>query len=365
MVDFGMNELYKFNEELINKPLFIYGNDIYHWTMYSYFNSIGINIWGFITDEKTEEKVFGKPLLTLEEAGSLDGIYVLILEANWQVKYDNAFRFLPAEKIYVQSAPWWMTESECVACSNRKMWASHAVFHPFLRERMFDNNSPDTYMMHCPKCGMYFSSYRPSDAEMDLLYKNYRDKEYQQMRNKYDDYYTEEFNEELYSPSDGGKSRMDAMVKFIQGSGIDIDKCEYVLDFGGDKGQFIPPEFTKSNRYVYEISNPQVVEGVTLITNNNELQNYKWDIIFCNMVMEHLSDIKSYFRTLVSYMNENTFLYVEVPYERQMVDASFSLVHEHINSFGDYSFYELAIDNNISLIKQDVEDGVIRCLFIR
>lgn len=105
----------------------------------------------------------------------------------------------------------------------------------------------------------------------------------------------------------------------------------------------------------------EAMEGIHLITDSEELSNYKWDIIFCNMVMEHLSDVKGYFSQLLTYMNDETILYIEVPIERYMENAEVAIIHEHINFFREKTFYELANQNHASVIKSETTDA-IRCL---
>ena len=136
-----------------------------------------------------------------------------------------------------------------------------------------------------------------------------------------------------------------------------------VLDFGGDKGQFIPDELRHAECYVYDISGTEVLDGIHLIKNPEKLSDYKWDFIMCCHVMEHLPDVQSYFRYLVSLMNDNTYLYVEVPYERPG-NVDYVGIHEHINMFGRRAFEMLAVQHGLCMVKMNVNNA-ISCLFKR
>ena len=203
-----------------------------------------------------------------------------------------------------------------------------------------------------------YSSYRPTDEEICRLYDGYRNDEYVIQRQKYESYYTPEFNKSLFE-GECCEERKRGLSNFLKGT-MDFSKINSVLDFGGDKGQFIPDELRAADCYVYDISGAEVVEGVSLIKNALELRNYNWDFIMCCHVMEHLTDIRGYFEQLISYMGDKSYLYVEVPYER-LVNMDYAYIHEHINLFGRRAFFELAEQYSLDVMKFSV-DGIIRCL---
>ncbi|MBO5238280.1 MAG: methyltransferase domain-containing protein [Lachnospiraceae bacterium] len=350
--------LYDINRELKDGKNYIYGDGLHALVIGGYYEDMKIPFDGFVAEQGGGE-ILGRPILSLEQLQEIQDANVLITETEWQAIYDKVYEYIMPEHIFMNTT-WLPRKSPCIACNNMLTFSSNALFVPFLVERMFLGKEKPTLMMHCPKCGMYYSYYRPSDEEMGRLYSGYRDEIYQQQREKYESAYTKEFNESLFEPQDGGKSRMDGMIRFMK-EFVDFEANSFILDFGGDKGQFIPPEFKNSEKFVYEISGSYVLDGIHLITDCNELLRYNWDVIFCNMVMEHLSDIQEYFSQLVSYMTENTILYIEVPIERYMENAEVAYIHEHINFFREKTFYELAKQNNVQVIKSETTD-VIRCL---
>lgn len=99
-----------------------------------------------------------------------------------------------------------------------------------------------------------------------------------------------------------------------------------------------------------------------MLTDKRDLKLHQWDLILCNMVMEHLSDVQAYFKELVSYMDGSTLLYVEVPNERYMEDGEAVWIHEHINFFREETFYCLARMNDLEVLKTSIT-GDIRVLF--
>ena len=286
--------------------------------------------------------------------------YILILNRDWMPALKIVMKYIPEDRIFCNCWPWNFTKGKCVACENTKLLAGPGYFYPFLVERMFLGEEKRTRAMYCPKCGICYSEYRPNDDEMDRLYEGYRDSKYQKQRQKYEPEYTEAFNRELYAPSDGGEGKRERIFKYISDQ-ITLSNCHNILDYGGDRGQFIPGQFVNAKKYVYEISHPTVIDGIELIEDKMQLRNIKWDVIFCNQTLEHLSEVKTYFTELVSYMSEGTLLYIEVPNDRPVDYYDPIFFHEHINHFSLETFKNMAKANGAKMIKGDV-GGVIRCI---
>ena len=312
-----MNYLYEFNKELKTGKNYIYGDGKHATHMGRYFKIRGILFEGFCTIHRRRENLMGKKVIEIDEFNELENANLLITQSKWQNVYDELYSLIPKEKIYVNTT-WIKEDNACIICNNPITFSGSACFVPFLKERMFNNEDRETEIIHCPKCRASYSSYRPSDVEMDLLYTGYRDEIYQKTREKYEIAYTKEFNEHLISLANGGGKRRQNISQFLVPV-INKETINYVLDFGGDKGQFIPQDIlcTETKKFVYEISGSEVIDGVTLLTEKEDLKLYQWDLILCNMVLEHLSDVRSYFKDLVSYMGESAFLYIEVPNENR------------------------------------------------
>ena len=65
----------------------------------------------------------------------------------------------------------------CIICGGACI-ESKAHFSPFIAEREFLGQSPKTKLITCQACGISYSSYRPSDVEMNQLYAGYRNEDY-------------------------------------------------------------------------------------------------------------------------------------------------------------------------------------------
>jgi hypothetical protein len=85
-----------------------------------------------------------------------------------------------------------------------------------------------------------------------------------------------------------------------------------VLDYGGDRGQFIPEDLG-TERYVYEISDAKAVEGVERLTS---VAGRHFDFIMLTHVLEHCSEPRDMLALLKPLAHENTLFYFEVPFER-------------------------------------------------
>ena len=219
--------------------------------------------------------------------------------------------------------------NKCILCNSQDIVSFEAQFAPFLQERMFNGNDVETNLIHCLDCDFYFSSYRPTDEEMEKLYTGYRNSNYQKQRQKYEPLYTEKFNNSL---SDYNQERYIAIERFLD-KHIDPQEIINVLDYGGDRGQYIPKKYF--NRFVYDISNTVTEVNVKNIT-KKDLLSVHWNLIMCCHVLEHLSDPNALVYELEKMLPVGSFLYVEVPFDKNsdfLTENYWAGIHEHINFF--------------------------------
>ncbi len=85
-----------------------------------------------------------------------------------------------------------------------------------------------------------------------------------------------------------------------------------MLDYGGDRGQFIP-DGVGTDRYVYELSNAVPVEGVTCL---ESVENRQFDFVMLAHVLEHCSEPKEMLGKIKPLGHAETLFYVEIPFER-------------------------------------------------
>ena len=163
-----------------------------------------------------------------------------------------------------------------------------------------------------------------------------------------------------------------------------IDEIKTVLDFGGDKGQFIPEEL-KASKYVYDISCKETVNGVVPI---RELKDCYanlpsgYDLIICANVLEHLADPFETARILKSLLSKNGYLQVEVPFDSPFYktledyipylfnkyfkltdlvkeffkrkNAKYCLEHEHINFYTVSAMKALLDRSGFEIIQSEI-----------
>lgn len=86
-------------------------------------------------------------------------------------------------------------ERKCPICGSENTEVFPSYVHGFLAERIWNRvDIMTTNMIHCKKCGFAYYEKRLSEEENARLYRNYRDEEYQRVREKYDKWYSKEIN---------------------------------------------------------------------------------------------------------------------------------------------------------------------------
>lgn len=350
MIQFN-NAIYDVNKTIRNGKNYIFGAGNHAAHMGKWFEIHGIPYEGFVYVSGNRSVPENKKVITLDEFKTLEDANLLLTQNRWQEVYDRLWEELDWSRIYVNTT-WYQGENNCIMCDNEVTFSTDAEFVPFLEERMFGGRHKETHIIHCPRCRCYYSLYRPTDEEMAALYSGYRGEEYFEQRSRYEPDYTADFNHEMSAPADGGRERKDRIWNFVKPY-ISNAGISTVLDYGGDEGQFIPDEFAKADRYVFEISGNKVRDGVTLLNDKEKLAEYEWDLICCNHTLEHLSDPRNCFRELASYMSKQTLLYIELPVERHMENSDFVPVHEHINFFRQEVFRFWAEENNLKIVKMN------------
>lgn len=244
-------------------------------------------------------------------------------------------------------------EQKCIICGDDNLKKYKAKISPFLVERMFDNKKNETEVLLCKNCHLNFFALRPSDEEMQKLYKDYRGEEYQKQRQKFEAGYTLEFNNYLGHNLEE-LSRRKKYTTDIFKNNLDVSSIKTVLDFGGDEGQFIPEILQYAERFVYEISGVTPIDGIKCIGNEKELETYNWDLIMCCHVLEHVSYPMELLTKIINLMKSGSYLYLELPIDKieksplkefirrpkrlaEVISSGTMLVipqmHEHINFF--------------------------------
>jgi hypothetical protein len=211
----------------------------------------------------------------------------------------------------------------CLICNSRKIALLKAIVHPFIAERIWNKAPFGTELFYCSRCVFAFYRLRPSEAELSLLYRNYRMPEYQRARQRHEKEYTPEYNQMLGNCK-LNHSRKTNLMKIIE-SRIDTHKIKNVLDYGGDRGQFIPDVFSRAEKYVYDISGKKAISGIKKIRKAPKTGGKKFDFIMCCHLLEHVSKPRTLIYRIKQFAHKGTVFYFEVPMDIQYapLDALF------------------------------------------
>jgi len=288
--------------------------------------------------------------------------------------------------------------SSCPICSSAKIKAYPATVSGFLAERIWGERPKEVQLCHCLACGFTYYNPRLESDEVKRLYNGYRSSEYQRMRQKHEPKYTEEFNAALGTDPQEQKVRKDLLREYLKLE-RDIEEIRSVLDYGGDRGQFICDELCAAERYVYEISGTVPEPGIQSLTSLDECKKREFDLIMCCHLLEHVPDPLEELERILTLADLDTMIYIELPYEFLFKDISSPMkervvslglmliprsfikvftqrfqrnfiMHEHINFYNSSSLRKLLELSDLDVLRLDVpsekigpkHNDIIRCL---
>ena len=254
--------------------------------------------------------------------------------------------------------------NQCVCCDSNRLEKHPSVLMPFLSDRVF-NWSPveiqDSWdltrygirsgmaytrcnSLLCSDCGHLFLDIRFNNEEMSRLYKNYRQGDYVELRDKYEPGYRER-NETLNSGYNYLQKVEEFLEPFLESSGMTI------LDWGGDTGKNTPFRTKCEFLHIYEISDKPLVQKAVRIT-SFEKKN-KYDLVVCSHVLEHVPYPKDTLKEIKEVMGDDTLFYIELPYEtiiRTEKQKTKRHWHEHINFFNEKSIKKMLTSSGFEVI---------------
>lgn len=223
-------------------------------------------------------------------------------------------------------------KTSCPICENSNTEAYEAMFCDFIADRVFDGKNQQFNIIKCPECGFSYFEYRLSEEETKKLYSNYRDDNYQKQRQKHECWYTKEINDQIGKNPTEIKSRNANLTNILE-KNIDTSKIKSVLDFGGDKGQFIPEIFANSKKFVYDISGIETVEDTTALTSLEDCKKNNYDLVLCSHVLEHVTNPNEILDDIKSLMKKEQYLYVELPFDSPFYKKPFSNLQFLLNKY--------------------------------
>jgi hypothetical protein len=262
----------------------------------------------------------------------------------------------------------------CLICGGPITSQKRGLVAPFLAHRIWNGRPFPAQLAGCAICNFMFFNPRLEKYEEQRLYDNYRSKDYQEARFKYEPWYTESLNRNLGAP-ESVVHRRNFLISVLARY-ADLQKAESVIDFGGDRGQLIET-LPITSKFVYDISGVSACRGVTALADFEECLAQRYDLIVCSHVLEHVSHPKDIIGQMSRLAHAGTRLYLEVPLEspaafkskiKRIVQAlvlAFArpgvavnilgpgmlyIMNEHVNFFTDKSLRALASEAGLETV---------------
>jgi hypothetical protein len=206
------------------------------------------------------------------------------------------------------------TIGACPCCGSVELSARWAVVSPFLAEYAVGRAPWLCRLMDCTACSFRFFDARLTGEEVGRLYSGYRGEGYFKARHRAEFWYSHKVNDGIGGDPAEIAARVGALEEVLAPAvaGREIDS---VLDYGGDRGQFMPPTVGR-RRFVFELSDAEPVAGVTRIASELELDGMTFDLILALGVLEHCSEPGDVLKHLRTRMQAGSLICVGVPYER-------------------------------------------------
>ncbi len=259
---------------------------------------------------------------------------------------------------------------KCICCLSEQLMRSPAILMPFIAKRIFDHEPVEITedwglrdiqngmayslcnTLECSECGLLFLDYRFSEYELQLLYKDYRGDEYNNLRIKFEPSYSliaQKYQERA--------AYIDEIEKFLTPF---LPKNLTVLDWGGDSGINSCFRYKAKLLHVYDISGVNVCSEATKVS-LDECSLHTYDLVTCSQVLEHVPYPSQVLSEIIKIMKPETILYLEVPLEEIFHDHPTLFPkgnkkkhwHEHINFFSKLSLIKLALSCGLEVIAEN------------
>ena len=242
------------------------------------------------------------------------------------------------------------SSKNCPCCNSTTRIVAHAFVAPFICEIAGIPNRSLSELRECANCGHRNYSMSYTQDECKKIYGNYREISYFSIRNKHEPWYSQKVNSGIGNDPIEVESRRLHLEKFL---GEDkLGEIVSALDWGGDKGQFMPPGIP--NRYVYEISNVKMIDGVTRIGALDSLRDLKIDLTLNCHVLEHYPEPIHAISELGS--SNAKWYYFEVPFESYRIP-------NHYRGRKYKSYLKLIVKNKLTLRLIDFYTTAFRIFF--
>lgn len=232
----------------------------------------------------------------------------------------------------------------CQSCGSTNLSFRWAVLSPFLASYAVRERPFCCKLLECADCGLRFFDVRLTPEEVERLYSGYRGENYFQERHRHEFWYSRAVNEGIGGDPEQVATRIRTLEDFLDAN-IDRDQVRTVLDYGGDRGQFIPPSLG-DEKFVFELSDARPVPGVKRINSETELESRKYDLVMLFGVLEHCSDPSVILAKLKRLMSPGGILCVGVPHERYGTNfvSNSTFYRAYLNTLIKFPFLLKAVD---------------------
>jgi SAM-dependent methyltransferase len=206
------------------------------------------------------------------------------------------------------------TVEACPCCQSKESRGRWAIVAPFLAHYAVERPPFLCKLLECSVCSFRFFDARLTPDEVTRLYSGYRGGRYFAERHSWEFWYSREVNDGIGGDPQEIATRVAALEKLCLPH-VDNATVKTVLDYGGDRGQFIPKSLG-TEKFVFELSDAEPEPGIHRIGSEEELNSRKFDFIMALGVLEHCSEPADVLEQLRSCLNPGSLLCIGVPYER-------------------------------------------------
>jgi SAM-dependent methyltransferase len=206
------------------------------------------------------------------------------------------------------------TVEACPCCQSTKSRGRWAIVAPFLAHYAVERPPFLCKLLECSVCSFRFFDARLTPEEVARLYSGYRGERYFAERHRWEFWYSRQVNDGIGGDPEEIALRVAALEKLFLPH-VNNGRVKTVLDYGGDRGQFIPKSLG-TDKFVFELSDAEPEAGVNRISSEQELNRMKFDFIMALGVLEHCSEPADVLKQLRSCLNPGSLLCLGVPYER-------------------------------------------------
>jgi hypothetical protein len=218
--------------------------------------------------------------------------------------------------------------------------------------------------MICNSCEFY-SVYHPfTDSLLSNMYHDYRSETYLKDWEQFHPGYIEHTGRHIggKEESDCRLAAMNAYLSKLQDAHIlNLSAIDSILDWGGSDGIMLPDVFQHAQRYVYDISDKQPVNGVNKLKAIES--NVQFAYIQITHVLEHVFQPLKFLEAPLAHLKPGGILYLEVPLECEangLISKVLSnkrrlWAHEHINLYTPLSLQTLAETSGLQVLDLTLE----------